>query len=816
LNSEKKIEQKLTCYHCGDECPDNSIRIDEKLFCCNGCKTVFEILDENNLCNYYNLEGAPGISPGFPKTKKFDYLDDQQTIKKLVDFSEGGFTKVTFDIPQIHCSSCIWLLENLYKLNSGITSSQVDFLKKKLSLSIHDEKIGLKELVQLLASIGYEPQILLDSQDKKPEKKTRSKLYYRIGVAGFCFINIMMLSFPEYLGIDLSDAFLKRFFVYLNLFLSLPIFFFSAWEYFGSALKGLNKKIINIDFPISLGILVLFIRSVYEVTSGTGAGYFDSLTGLVFFLLIGKLFQEKTYGAMNFERDYKSFFPLSITIRKDKKERSIPVSKLMVGNRIIVRHNEIVPADSILLNGNGKIDYSFVTGESKPVEKVSGEMIYAGGRQIGGATELEVIKEVSQSYLTRLWNNDIFNKFEKSGDSDFTHFSNVVSKYFTVFILLVAAISALIWLPSSTGKAINVFTAVLIIACPCALALSIPFTLGNTLRIFGKNKFYLKNIAAIENMGRVDTIVFDKTGTLTKPGKSDIIFNGKILNSFEQIIVKSLVRNSVHPLSKKIYSSLEGNELYPVTKFVETTGMGLEGVVFGHTVKIGSKNFINIDERIYKEILIQQNENSFSTKVYLSIDEELLGYFELSNSYRNGIDLLIQDIDRRYELSLLSGDNEGEKDNLLKFFKDESQLYFDQSPGDKLNFIKNLQSGGRKVLMIGDGLNDAGALKQSDVGIAVTEDTGSFSPASDAILDADKFSLLPKFIKFSKTSVYIIFISFAISFLYNVIGLGFAVQGLLSPIVAAILMPISSISVVVFATLSTNIIARRRGLLSQF
>ena len=232
MDKNSKIKTTLICFHCGDECKDESIRIDDKLFCCNGCKTVYEILDENKLCNYYNLDTSPGITPSLLHSTKFDYLDDQQTIQQIIDFTEGDVTKVTFDIPQMHCSSCIWLLENLYKLNNAITNSRVDFLKKKLTISFNNKKISLKELVQLLTSIGYEPQILLDSEDKEPEKKTRSTLYYRVGVAGFCFINIMMLSFPEYLGIDLSDAFLKRFFLFLNLVLSLTVFFYSSWEYF--------------------------------------------------------------------------------------------------------------------------------------------------------------------------------------------------------------------------------------------------------------------------------------------------------------------------------------------------------------------------------------------------------------------------------------------------------------------------------------------------------------------------------------------------------------------------------------------------------
>ena len=488
-------------------------------------------------------------------------------------------------MPQMHCSSCIWLLENLFKINPAIIHSEVNFLKKNVTVKFNPQKISLKGTVELLTSIGYEPQINLEDAEDKKLQSTNKKLIYKIGITGFCFGNIMLLSFPEYLNINMSDSFFIKFFGWLNLFLSLPVFFYSSSDYFISAFKGLRKKILNIDVPISLGILVLFLRSAVEVVTQTGAGYFDSMTGLVFFLLIGKLFQNKTYETLNFERNYKSYFPLSVILKKDESEVSIPVSKLNVGDRIIIRNNEIIPADSVLFGGEGNIDYSFVTGESKLSPKVLGELVYAGGKQIGSAIELEVIKEVSQSYLTQLWNNEAF---KNRAESNFATISNKVSKYFTIAILSIALASFLFWLPNSIHTALNVFTAVLIVACPCALALSIPFTLGNTIRIFGKNKFYLKNVHVIEELAKINQIVFDKTGTITQTTQSKIKFIGPELTELNSIMIKSLVKNSTHPLSKKIYDSLDCQANLNVNSFKEMQGKGIEGEILGKQIKLGS------------------------------------------------------------------------------------------------------------------------------------------------------------------------------------------------------------------------------------
>jgi|WetSurMetagenome_2_1015567.scaffolds.fasta_scaffold04871_4 P-type Cu+ transporter len=803
--SDKKayINEQVICYHCGDTCKDKTVGKEEKYFCCMGCKIVFEILEENKLCKYYDFEKSPGISPAVRSESKYSYMEDEQTAGQILDFSGDDINTVTFLIPQMHCSSCIWLLENINKLNSGIISSRVNFLQKKLSLKFLNDKTSLKEISELLDSIGYEPLINLESVEKKKKSNYNKKLYYKIGVAGFAAGNIMLFSFPEYLGLDRNlDGVFGSFFGYLNLLISIPVLLYSASVYYIPAIKALRKRAINIDFPISLGIFVLFLRSAYEILTQSGAGYSDSLTMLVFLLLVGKIFQNKTYDALNFERTYKSYFPLSVAIIKSGIETTIPLSKLKKGDRIIVRNGELIPADSILFKGDGNIDYGFVTGESIPVNKILGEIVYAGGKQYGGAIELEVLKDVSQSYLTQLWNNDTFTKKE---DKNVSWFSNIVGKYFTVVVLLIANISTIIWLNINPVVALSVFTAVLIVACPCAIALAIPFTLGNALRNYGKEKFYLKNINTIERLARTDTIVFDKTGTITQSGNSSVSFIGEPLDELEKSLVKSISRHSTHPLSRRVYLEYQDCEHFEISNLKEHSGKGISGNILISRVALGSYGFVTGKEKTDK-----YSEDDKSSKVYFSINDRLRGVFSINNSYRKGLKEVIEKLEKDFELHLLSGDNENEKPHLSKIFKNNSLLHFKQSPEDKLNYILRLQADGKRVLMIGDGLNDAGAIKQSDVGISVSEDISGFSPSCDGILDSEKFSKLPEMILYSKTSMKIIYLSFIFSVLYNIVGLYFAVNGLLSPLFAAVLMPVSSVSVVLFCVIVSNFMAKKK------
>lgn len=800
---EQNTDTKLICYHCGDECPDDSIKINEKIFCCNGCKTVYEMLEENNLCDYYSIDQNPGIKKKYSVKRNYDFLDDTDLKQKLIDFSNGKISTVTLSVPQMHCSSCIWILENLNRLDEGIISSRVNFLQKKIFIRFAEALTSLKKVVELLDSLGYEPALNLEEKSEDKQKLENKKLYYKIGIAGFCFGNIMLLSFPEYLSINIKEhEELKLIFSYLNILLALPVFFYSASDYFISAWKGLKKKIVNIDVPIALGIIVLFVRSLVEIVFYSQAGYLDSLAGLLFFLLIGKLFQNKTYDTLNFERNYKSYFPISVTTRKNNIETTIPVEKLAIGERIIIRNSELIPADSVLIKGKANIDYSFVTGESVPIEINNGELIYAGGRQIGGAIELDTVKEVSQSYLTRLWNNQAFQK-GKYDSPRITLFANTISKYFTAAVLLIASAAAIYWYNKNILFAFNAFTAVLIVACPCALALSTPFAMGNALRIFGRNKFYLKNTDVIEKLCAVNSIVFDKTGTITESSVSDVDFIGEKLSAEGEVLVKSAVKNSSHPLSISLSNHFKNILSLQTDFFEEEPGKGITALIKNNEIKLGSKYFAGAEN-------ISAGN---STSVFLSINNEAKGYFKLNNKYRNGLREIVSRLEQNYEIALLSGDNNSERDNLRRIFGDDKELHFNQSPHDKLNFVNELQSKNKNVLMIGDGLNDAGALKQSDVGISISDDVNNFSPACDGILESGSFNRLADFINFSKLSKQVIIASFILSLVYNLLGFYFAVQGTLSPVIAAILMPVSSITAVAFTTFSTTLLAKKKGLL---
>lgn len=790
------MDTSQSCFHCGLEIKKSDLIVfDDKNFCCKGCQTVYEIFSANDLGCYYDFENSPGATP-LDIEGKYDFLDNEKILEKILEFHEETTAVISLTIPHIHCSSCIWILENLQKLESGIRTSMVNFNEKTVRITYDTDEVSLKKIVNLLSAIGYEPYISLENYETGIKKEDRS-LTYKLGVAFFCFGNIMLLSFPEYF--EANEFWLdqyKGFFRWLIFALSLPTFFYSASGYYVSAYKSIRSKMLNIDIPIALGIIVMFVRSTVDIIMGHGQGFFDSLSGLIFFMLLGKMFQIKTYNFLSFERDFKSYFPIAVTKLTNGLEESVPIYDVVKGDRLLIRNQELIPVDGILLSAEATLDYSFVTGEANAIVKHSGDKVFAGGKQIGQLIEMQVLESVSQSYLTQLWSNDVF---QKKVNQHFKTITDQISHYFTPILLLIAFTGFCYWIFIDVDTAFNVFTAVLIVACPCALALTAPFTFGNMLRILGKKKIYLKNALVIEQLAKVDTLVFDKTGTITTTEKATIDYQGIPLSPNQEQLIKNSLRASNHPLSRMLYNELSEQPILKMDSFEEFVGKGIEAHFEGNKIFLGSPTFVGKIE----------SHNIAETSIHIGINEMYLGKFVFKNAYREGLSDLFKELSKNYKLNVLSGDNDGEREFLEGFLPKDTQFVFDQKPEKKLEFIKNLQEKGHNVMMIGDGLNDAGALAQSNVGISISENVNVFSPACDAILDACEFQNISAFLKLSKKAITTIKMSFTLSLLYNTVGLTFAVTGNLLPLVAAVIMPLSTITIVSFVTIMSSIYAKK-------
>ena len=821
-----------SCFHCGDPCPDDSFIQAEKVFCCRGCVVVHDLLAESGLGQFYELSRHPGVRvrrPADDAPERWAYLDDPALQQRLLDFTDGKVSRITLRIPAIHCVACVWLLENLFRLHPGFGESRVNFPQREVSILFSPEQLPLSRLVELLASIGYEPQLTLGELEKAPADPLAKRRWLQVGVAGFAFGNIMLFSIPGYFGLNtLGSTSLTTLFGYLSLVLAAPVLFYSASDYWRSALISARQKVLTLDVPIAVGLAAIYGQSAFEILSGRGAGYLDSLTGLVFFLLCGRAFQLKTHERLAFDRDYKCFFPLSVRRRNVNEIETVALSHLRVGDRLLLRNGELIPADVRLVSGGACIDYSFVTGESEPVNRQAGDYLYAGGQQVGGSIEVETVKPVSQSYLTSLWNHEAF---KKERPDNLNSLTNRYSRRFTRVVIALGLGAALFWLVQGQGaRGLKAFTSVLIVACPCALALAAPFALGTAQRLLGRSQVFLKNVLVLERMAQVDTIVFDKTGTLTSTRTSDVSFQSLAgpLTTEETQWVAQLVRHSTHPHSVRIGEFLQAlavnqpadknvgdtadrnvcatGQVPGCNEFLEQPGLGISANAQGHKVQLGSKGWLSSSGVGFPVQALPAGSAS-----QLAIDGKYRGAFVLTNSVRPDGERLLDNLGEHFELALLSGDNERERDRFAALFGQSAKLRFNQTPLDKLGFIHDLQAGGKQVMMVGDGLNDAGALKQSNVGVAVVEKVGAFSPASDVILEADQIPHLFQILRFARASTRIVRWSFSISAVYNVVGISIAAAGLLSPLVCAVLMPLSSVTVVLFACGLTAWTAKRSG-----
>jgi Cu+-exporting ATPase len=790
--ASEEILTEVLCYHCGNDCKESFLEWDNKKFCCSGCKTVYALLKENNLCYYYDLEKNPGNTLAENTSTTFDFLELDAFKKNILLYADDSVTRVVFNVPGMHCLSCIWLLEHLGKIKNEILSSRVDFHKKKIFIDFKTGQISIPEIARLLTSLGYEPYF--NQSDKKSEslfEKIPLRIR-KIAVAGFAFGNIMLLSFPEYLGLtDISkdDVFFHQLFSWLNIILTIPVLFYSASEFFTNTLASVKNKYLNIDAPVALALVITFLRSLYEIFVLNEHGYFDSLSGIVFFMLIARYVQEKSSWWAGPGKEIKNYLPLAVTALDDKGHESYkPIDALKENDIMRIRNGEVVPADSILLSDFAWLNMAMLNGESGTVKKEKHQHVYAGARNEGKSVYLKVIKPVKESYFTQLWNNSQ-TAHKEDVSLDKTFYVTVISKYFTYIVLILSLGGFLFHLYfTNIHNAFKVITTVLIIACPCALLLATGFTSGLALHELRKKGIFFRNEKVPDLFGQCKVWAIDKTGTLSHREKSEIIYKGQPLSPEEKSMIAALTSHSKHPLSRKIFDFLYNEiRLSPeLLHFEEISGKGLKGLFTSQTeIRIGSLDFTG-----YTEVPSEKG-----TLVFVNINNHPKGYFLITSKWRNNISALFKNLRQKgIKTIIATGDHPQAIGNTEKSWSTEIRAGL--KPDEKLKIILEEKQKGNKVCMIGDGMNDVPAMAAADVSVTVNESGNHFLPESDMILDARYVPYLDKIYAFSKSIRTVVLVCFVISVIYNLIGLYFALSAQLRPVIAAILMPASTLSIV--------------------
>lgn len=766
------------CKHCNDPIIGKAIEEDSNLFCCNGCSSVYKILHDEN---FQSIVCDLDIDSQKSNVHYFDELENPELESKYIKFRDKNQTLIEFHIPGIHCSSCVWLFEKLPEIDPRIIHCSVSFESRTVLIKFYHEGYTSLDLANFLRKMGYPPDLKIQG-DKK--YKSNRKSIIKLGIAGFCFGNIMLFSFPDYLSMsDIPTEFLQYFGV-ISAVLSLPLLFYSGWEYFEKAALSFKMKKIDINIPIALGMATIFIFSNYLVFWKNESAYFDSLSGLIFFLLLGQFFQNKLFESFRRERDVEDFFPLAVLKKENNEWKASPIKALSEGDKIKIRNNEIIPCDSALIKGQAKIDNSFITGESILQSAKINDFIYAGGRQSGSAIELEVKNSFDQATWTKIWEED---------DKQVEH-ETIIDKLagaFTITVIVIALSAGLFWSMDSIEKAIRVFSTVLIIACPCALALSQPITFGHLLRKLGKKGIYLKNPNSIPVFTEIKNIVFDKTGTLTINKES---ISPDVISKIPSELISpffSLANQSAHPYSLLLSKSLKSKEVQTLSlnELSEEKGKGLRAYYNEDRFLIGSNDWM-----IENDVKIDQNKPG----LYLAFNEELICRIPVSQILRPKTKSLLKKLNEKFSLHIISGDTQENTDHFKSEIDFIEEVYHNQKPTDKVKYIENLDG---ITLMIGDGLNDAGALLKADLGLAINDSEHSYFPKSNGLIIGNALSELGNTMSLAKWSQRVVIICVVFSLLYNLVGLYYAVSLQLNSLVAAILMPLSSITILLLSSI---------------
>jgi Cu+-exporting ATPase len=763
-------------------------------FCCNGCQGVYHLLKEDGLDGFYEKMGNNTIAPPIQVDDDITKFDRESFENKYVKLDENGYKKIDLIIEGIHCAACIWLNEKILLDTNGIIDANINFTNNKAVIIWDGNILSLSQIITKIRSIGYNAYPYDKNLKEQKATKDKKDFFLKMMVAVFVSLNIMMIGVAKYTGFfsGIDEEILNAIHI-AEFCLATPALFYSGNIFFKGAYYGLKNKIVNMDLLVASGATLAYIYSIYVMLGGNGHSYFDSVAMIITFILVGKYLEViGKKNAVDTLDTIKSQLPTDAIVIRDGQKCEILIDEIVLGDIVELRAGDKASVDGEVITGVATFDESSISGESLPVLKEYGSKIYGGTINLDSIIRYKTTTDFEHSTL-----NNIVTLIEDSLSSkpEIENTANQLSKSFSLSILTISFFTFIFWYfyYGEFENALVNSISVIIIACPCALALATPMASLIGISWLAKKKLLFKESKYIETISKATTVVFDKTGTLTN-GKLSVI-NTNINNlSIETLsYIFTIVDSNNHPISISIKEYMKNTydnlKIFDIDQFDTIAGKGIKATIKGNNIVAG--NYALMED----EGLDLKYDTSLSVFI-IAINNKIVGVFELEDTIKEDAFKTIEYLEsENINVIMLTGDNENVAKNVCN--KLNIQNYkANLTPVLKSNYIKELKKSDEIIVMVGDGINDAPALALADISVAMGSGADVSIGLSDiVILDNKLQGLIDSFV-ISKRTYKFIKQNLMISLIYNIITIPLAVFGYVIPLVAALSMSISSLLVV--------------------
>ncbi len=792
-------EVRAACAHCGLPVPGNPGGTDRPRFCCAGCAAVHALLHEAGVDGHAALRAGwpPSLGSASLTDRTYEELDDPGVRARIGSVDAAGLATAELYLEGVHCSACIWLIERLPRFAPGVIEARLHLGLGRATVVWDSRATELSAIARTLAGLGYAPHPARGLAERRARQREDRQMLTRVGVAGAVAANVMAIAFALYGGIlDSMEPEFAEFFRWLSLVLTVPSLVWGGGVFFAGAWRALRQGALHMDLPISIGLGVGFAHGAVATVRGTGEVYFDTITVLIFLLLSGRYLLRRQHRAAADAAELLGALAPSMARRIEPAGvREVPLEALVRGDRVEVRAGDLVPADGRVIDGQSAVDLALLTGESRPVNVQPGDRVHAGTLNVAGRIEVAVERTGEETRVGRLMR---LVEEHARRRAPIALLADRLAGVFVAVVLALAGITLALWWPSSPHRAIESAVALLIVTCPCALALATPLAVTAAVGQAARAGLLVKGADVIERLASPGTMLFDKTGTLTTGQPELVSWWG---DPGPRPLVGALEARSAHPVARALAAALAAEaSAVTVARATEVPGAGIDGEVGGRHVVVGSPRFAAArGARVGVDVMraIERLASEGLTPVAVAVDGQVVAIAALGDTLRPEAPAVLEQIRARgWRVGILSGDHSAVVAAVARRLGlDGRECLSDVSPEGKLRHVERGRLSG-PVVMVGDGVNDAAALAAATVGVGVHGGAEAVLGVADVYVTRSGLAPVAELLEGAHRTLAVIRRNLACSLGYNAVAVVLAMTGHLNPVVAAVLMPLSSLTVI--------------------